>query len=64
MRQRHGKHTLALERLLEHGAVAGLENVERKQRLRKENGVGERHDPYFLRQFHITNIACVVPRPN
>src|SRR5215471_17184921 len=41
--QRNAKHTMLLERALEHPAIPRLENVKRQQRMRKQHRTGKRH---------------------
>src|SRR6266513_85122 len=50
--QRYTKHAIALERVLEHVAVAVLENVKRQQRVRKKDRTRQRHHRHFFRQIY------------
>ena len=42
--QRDAKHAMISQRVLEHRAVAHLEDVERQERMREKQRAGERHD--------------------
>ena len=50
--QRHAKHPVMMERVLEHLAITRLENVKWEQRVRKEHCTGERHDRHLMRKLH------------
>ena len=50
--QRDTKYAVALERVLEHVAVAILENVKRQQRVRKKHRTRQRHHRHFFRQIY------------
>src|SRR5215472_1367914 len=48
--QCHAKHTIVLERVLEHVPVARFENIKRQQRVRKKHRPRQWHHRYFIGQ--------------
>ena len=48
--QRDAKHSVMTERMIQHMAIARLENVKREQRMRKKHRARQRHHRQLLWQ--------------
>ena len=54
----HAKHAMLLKRVLQHFAIARLENVKRQQRVRKKDSARQRHDGELLWQSNGSRHDC------